>query len=147
MSLTALNSSVLTPARKLWTPHGSGIWTIIDDEHFPWIVENSWNARVGGTRYSRHKLYVKRNVGEDRKPIYLHRAILMRADPKPDWFMQSHVVDHINGQTLDNRVCNLRWANHSENAKNAIPKRQIPSVLWIWRNFCVDATLVEECPF
>jgi hypothetical protein len=50
--------------------------------------------------------------------LFLHREILLRAEgppPDPSW-----VGDHINGDTLDNRRCNLRWASKSLNAQNTV---------------------------
>lgn len=55
--------------------------------------------------------------------LYLHRTILERAvGPAPF----GHVGDHINGDTLDNRRCNLRWASKSQNARNRPQHRRRP---------------------
>ena len=45
------------------------------------------------------------------KVVKMHRYILGLTNPK-------HVVDHINGNTLDNRRNNLRICNNTENARN-----------------------------
>jgi hypothetical protein len=62
------------------------------------------------TRYPGKFYIVRRNNG---KFVFLHREILeMSADDK-------RFVDHINGNTLDNRVENLRFASPSQNGMNA----------------------------
>lgn len=50
------------------------------------------------------------------RTIYMHRLILGLTDP-------SLIGDHINGNTLDNRRCNLRVATHSQNTLNSRRKR------------------------
>lgn len=54
-----------------------------------------------------------------RKPNYcqilLHRLIAQAFVPNPD---NKPEVDHINRNTLDNRVENLRWVTHKENCNN-----------------------------
>jgi len=52
--------------------------------------------------------YVMASMGG--KTIYLHRMIM---DPPPGM-----TVDHINGDPLDNRRCNLRLATRSQNQMN-----------------------------
>lgn len=54
-----------------------------------------------------------RQVNFDLKRLLLHRvawAIFHGEHPEK--------IDHINGDTLDNRICNLRNVSHSENSKN-----------------------------
>jgi hypothetical protein len=53
--------------------------------------------------------------------LFLHREILVRACGEPP--DRSWVGDHINGDTLDNRRINLRWASKSLNAKNTVRYR------------------------
>ena len=47
----------------------------------------------------------------DGKPIMVHRFLM---NPMPN-----ELVDHINTNKMDNRICNLRLANKSENAYNS----------------------------
>ena len=80
---------------------------------------------VGGATESKHstKGYVRRTVHiplASRNPllpratrkIYMHRAIMLAG---PD-----DVVDHLNGNGLDNRRANLRITNKSRNAQRAL---------------------------
>lgn len=62
-----------------------------------------------------------------KESLYLHREIF---GPIPD----GYVVDHINGNVLDNRRCNLRLATIQQNARNNIAgfkgKSKYPGVSW-----------------
>lgn len=70
--------------------------------------------------YIRHSYRVERNVS---KEIMIHRLI---SNPKED-----EVVDHINGDTLDNRKCNLRNVSPNENAKNKTKSKTITGIVGI----------------
>lgn len=51
----------------------------------------------------------------DRRKIYAHRAawMIVHGDIEPDL-----VIDHINGDGLDNRLCNLRLVTKTVNQRN-----------------------------
>lgn len=82
-------------------PLTKGHWAIVDDEDFPILSQHKWYAAEGqsGTKAVRN-----------RPVLYMHR-FLMQA-PK------GMEVDHINGNTLDNRRANLRICTRSQNAMN-----------------------------
>lgn len=85
---------------------------IVDDEDFERINQFKWHAiqkRRGG------KFYAERSfrLNGERKNVRLHHEILQTKE----------MVDHINGDGLDNRKENLRICNNSQNHQN-IPKRK-----------------------
>tara|TARA_R110000782_G_C14741419_1_gene406216 strand:- start:317 stop:829 length:513 start_codon:yes stop_codon:yes gene_type:complete len=53
--------------------------------------------------------------GIKRKFFTIHRLIALSFIPNPD---NKPCVDHINRNTQDNRIENLRWATRSENDRN-----------------------------
>lgn len=114
-----------TPWRRLDLSERRGIWCLVDALDYDWII--------GGPRYNwgwhnrtPWKYYAKRNVGPERSTVYLHREIMLRLDPRPD-APELH-VDHINGQSLDNRRDNLRWVTAKQNRANTRARGSAPSL-------------------
>jgi hypothetical protein len=83
-----------------------GRFAIVDDEDFERLSHHKWKCWYikEGDRLS----YVKAQV--NKKNQYLHRLIMDACD--------GQIVDHINGDTLDNRKCNLRICTASDNSRN-----------------------------
>jgi hypothetical protein len=77
---------------------------LIDDEDCPLLSPYSWSATTG---------YAVRRVGGTL--LSMHRQ-LMRTGP-------GLVVDHINGNPLDNRKENLRVVTQRENCRNRGPSK------------------------
>lgn len=73
---------------------------IVDDEDYEVVNSITWYYNG---RYAARKT--------NGKTILLHRFIM-----KPSI---GFVIDHINGDTLDNRKCNLRICNQSQNRANS----------------------------
>jgi len=82
-----------------------GLFAIIDDEDYASMSNYNW--------YFDGRSYAVRSVTVNGKrvKIWMHREILG----------VSCEVDHINGDGLDNRKCNLRPASHMENMRNRKP--------------------------
>lgn len=78
----------------------NGKFTIIDNEDYERVSSKSW--WLSGKGYATGKT--------KGKVVFLHRFIM---NPPED--MQ---CDHINGDKLDNRRCNLRVVTHTQNMRN-----------------------------
>ncbi len=86
-------------------PLSQGLAAIVDEGDAGEIAQHRWFA---GKR--KNTFYGVRHNPSPTGPrlIYMHRTILVTAGK----------VDHINGDGLDNRRCNLRAASDAENARN-----------------------------
>jgi len=106
-------------------PLGRGLTAVVDVDRFEEVSRCNWtHARCG-----KNHIYAMRR-GPDGKGIYLHRLICGAN--------KGQVVDHINGDTLDNRASNLRICSHAENARNQNRQQRNKSgfkgVSWIHRD-------------
>lgn len=88
-------------------PLPGGDIAVIDESDIEAASGYNWYLSDSG----RGKRYVRSRKSRTNSPIYLHRLILPGADGRH--------VDHVNGDTLDNRRENLRVASHTENTRNS----------------------------
>jgi hypothetical protein len=92
-------------------PLSKGMNAIVDDEDFDILSNFRWQAHKhhSGAFYATRSS--SRAGGKCKRFIQMHRVIA----GAPDGLH----VDHINGNPLDNRRSNLRFATNSENIRNA----------------------------
>lgn len=83
-----------------------GHFAFIDEKDVDRVSPYSWN--VGNGRYAQSGSFVDENGNQ--KWVKMHRFIVDAGD--------NEVVDHINGDTFDNRSSNLRKCSAEGNAKN-----------------------------
>lgn len=81
-----------------------GRFAIVDESDYDYLSQMKWN-------YSKtaHNYYARTKINGSNK--YMHRIIMK----EPDGLQ----IDHINGDTIDNRRCNLRICTNQENARNS----------------------------
>lgn len=79
-----------------------GNWAILDVGDVPLVDKMAWHYGTHGYALCRHN---SRIVG-------MHQVVMGKAPI-------GMVIDHINGNRLDNRRCNLRFCTQSENAANS----------------------------
>ncbi|MFC1782116.1 HNH endonuclease [Planctomycetota bacterium] len=97
-------------------PLTQGFYAIVDNEEYERLSQWKWRVQRSG-----QKIYVVRTMyspGGKKKTQTLHREVLnMRRN------IPGMVIDHADGNTLDNRRQNLRLCTYSQNAINQPPRR------------------------
>lgn len=95
-----------------------GKYTLVDDEDYEFLITKKWHFRKGkGVEgYAIHSLHIS-GSGKERVQIKLrmHRILAGATDERE--------VDHINGNTLDNRKVNLRLVTSQQNKMNQSVRR------------------------
>lgn len=89
-----------------WIPTTRRQWTLVDDDVYWVICKHRWSLTGGSKPYAATRI---NNIH-----VRLHHLVI----GCPPEGLQ---VDHINGNTLDNRRCNLRFATPSQNCQNKAP--------------------------
>jgi len=107
-------------------PLTQGKVAIVDDQDYAELSKYKWYATNNRKRW-----YAGRHVGprSHRKQVFMHRQLL-NAPPGLQ-------CDHINGDGLDNRRCNLRICTSSENSMNRRSRggtSEFKGVYWYKRN-------------
>jgi len=100
----------------------SGVEVIIDEEDYNYLSQFSWY-------FHKSDGYVYRNIQHKRnsKRIQIHREIMNC--PK------GLIIDHINGNKLDNRRGNLRICSFAINSRNRkIPSNNKTGYMGVWFN-------------
>lgn len=92
-------------------PLSRGKVAIVDDDDYEWLARYKWHISIKG--------YASRTEPITKKTIRMHRAILGLKDDEQG--------DHINGDRLDNRRCNLRKCTQAQNAINSTSRRNSTS--------------------
>lgn len=109
-----------------WVILTRGMCALLDPEFQAAASKWDWHASFDGKHWSARRKYKRRVEGTVRHvSIYQHHMVL----PPPHGF----VVDHINGNSLDNRSDNLRLATDAENATN---KRNASTASSRYRGVC-----------
>jgi len=93
---------------------------------FPYI-QNTKTLKVLSTTATEYNGYVKASILLPNRQglfIQMHR-IVAEAFIDNDMPNKKVLVDHINGDTLDYTVGNLRWVTHSQNGTGVKRKRQV----------------------
>jgi len=98
----------------LAVPLGRGLFTIISHEDRGAVCEHRWyECRLGNHHYAYRRLGSGKNAPHE----FMHRFLLGLGSD------DGRQVDHANGNGLDNRRGNLRYATKAENGRNRGPNR------------------------
>lgn len=95
-------------------PLTQGMVALVDDKDFEWLNQFKWFAQK-----INHTIYVCRNApyidGKRPQYIYMHKSIISCIAPS--------IIDHIDGNGLNNQRSNLRVVTKRGNALNCIHRR------------------------
>jgi hypothetical protein len=98
--------------RLIYLDNRAHLSAIVDADDYDYFSQWLWREKPDKHR---HKWYAYRSttVAGCDASIFLHKEILRRKEAQPD--PRYKIADHVNGDSLDCRKANLRWATPSQN--------------------------------
>ena len=99
-------------------------FAIVDDNIYEELNQYKWYSQKGRKTYYARRMLPRNN--KKRAMISMHHMIL----GKPE---KGFEIDHINGNGIDNRKCNLRFVTkrqNCQNRKNVNDSSKYPGVYW-----------------
>ena len=100
-------------------PLGNGLFAIVDAADYEQVSKYHWYATRGGG----NNVYAA--TGINGRTVYMHRMLM-----KP---RKGYVVDHIDGNGLNNRRCNLRVCTLAQNLINQAPRGGSSQFVGVYR--------------
>ena len=100
-----------------YIPLTHGLYAIVDAQDYERLNRHKWHARLDKRSknvYAARAHYYRENGKRCCRMILMHREIMNPPD--------GMVVDHINGNGINNRRCNMRTCTQFENTHNARPR-------------------------
>lgn len=91
-------------------PLTKGQVALVDDEDYTWAASIRWQYSATGGEGRQGYAISRPGSRKTVKTVYMHRVIAGAR--------RGEVVDHIDGDKLNNRRSNLRPCSHTENARN-----------------------------
>lgn len=104
---------------RIYGDDRASMWAVVDELDYWYFSRWRWCPRQW-----KNKIHLRRAVGESSNgqrlrtySLYLHVEIMKRTGIAPASNLHC-LVDHKNGDSLDCRRSNLRWATRTENNRN-----------------------------
>lgn len=109
----------IVPIGAKLIPITKGKFALVDEKHFDYINTFKWAAekQLTGNYYAVYRTRLKN--GTSGKRIYMHRLIMKAC--------KGQIVDHKDGDGLNNQSSNLRFCTRLENSRNRKSKKNSSS--------------------
>lgn len=105
----------LDEPRQLWLDVAAGVFCLLDPIDYDWAIQWRWGITPSK---GCDKLYATRSTRIEGVAVklYLHKEVLRRT--RPQLSPAHRIADHKDGNSLNNRRGNFRWATPEMNRRN-----------------------------
>lgn len=107
----------------MMVPLNNGSTAIVDADDYPLVSQFNWYEKPGPHTTWARKSGMRYKRGRRFPPTCMHNLLLLP--------VEGMEVDHINGNGLDNRRCNLRYCTKAQNQWNQRWRRSAPGYIGV----------------